>query len=71
MVGENLIYKNADVLDRAFDILLHSQAAFNTKDELWKAVQNAGLWNMMVHNPEREHLHNALKEIVSLYNLSK
>ena len=71
MVGENLIYKNADVLDRAFDILLHSQAAFNTKEELWKAVQNAGLWNMMVHNPEREHLHNALKEIVALYNLSK
>ena len=71
MIGEDLIYKNADVLDRAFDVIMHCQADYNVKNDLWNAVQNPNLWNMMVHDQRREHLNNALKEIVNLHKESK
>ena len=71
ILGEDIFYRNCDVLDRAFDILMHAQLDYNTKDLLWKAVQNPNLWNMMVHDPHLEPLHNALKEIVNLHKISK
>ena len=67
-MGADLVYRNADVLDRAFDILMHAQLDYETKTRLWDALKNPNLWNMMVHNPDIEHLINALKEIVNLRN---
>ena len=68
LMGTDLVYRNADVLDRAFDILMRAQLDYETKTKLWDALKNPNLWNMMVHNPDIEHLINALKEIVNLRN---
>lgn len=70
-VANDFVYHNEDVLDRAFDIILHAQTDYNVKEALWKAVCKPTLWNMMVNDSRREHLNNALKEIVWLRGLSK
>ena len=67
----DIVYRNGDVLDRAFDILMHAQLDYDTKEKLWLAVQNPNGGNMMVRDPNLEPLMGALKEIVSIHRLSK
>lgn len=71
LIGENITYNNADILDRAFSILMHAQASYDLKCQLWDVVQNPSFWTTLVTTEEHEHLLNALKEIINLRNLSK
>ncbi len=71
LVGENLVYKNADIFDRAFDILLHAQLDYKVKLELWDVIQKPNVFSFAVNRPSEEHIRNVLKELVALHNYSK
>lgn len=70
--GENLIYDNADVMDRCFRILLHSQISTADKEHTWKCLQKDELLHEKIHlmsvSPSREisGIVGAIRELLTL-----
>ena len=47
--GENLIHDNADVIDRCFDLLLHSQIGIEHKEHIWRCLQTKDPIHQKMH----------------------
>ena len=63
------MHNNADVMDRCFEILLHSQISTVDKEHIWKCLQRDEMLREKIHQMsafQSREISDAIRELLTL-----